>query len=193
MRGAPPAGSSQPAAIGAAVYDTAIGACGIVWTAGAICGAQLPARDAAATAALLKRLWPGVQQLGEADAPAHARAAMAGVRALLAGQADDLRWIALDMAGIPPFDAQVYALARAVVPGRTVTYGMLAAEAGDAGAARAVGQAMGHNRFAPIVPCHRVLAAGGREGGFSAPGGVDTKRRLLEIERARIGNEPTLF
>ena len=94
------------------------------------------------------------------------------------------------MAGVPDFHRRVYEAARRIGPGHTRTYGELAAELGEPGAARAVGQALGANPFAVIVPCHRVLAAGGRGGGFSAPGGVDTKLRLLEIERARIGHQP---
>jgi methylated-DNA-[protein]-cysteine S-methyltransferase len=97
------------------------------------------------------------------------------------------------MGRVPAFHRRVYEFARTIAPGRTMTYGEIAAHLGDPTAARAVGQALGANPFAIIVPCHRVLAAGGRAGGFSAPGGVDTKRRLLEIERARIGNEPQLF
>ncbi len=104
----------------------------------------------------------------------------------------DLSNIVLDMHGVPPFHQRVYALARGITPGETLTYGEIALRLGDSGLARAVGQALGHNPFAPVVPCHRVLAAGGRAGGFSANGGVDTKLRLLQIERARI-NGPGLF
>ena len=96
------------------------------------------------------------------------------------------------MEGVPPFHQRVYVRTRAIPPGRTITYGELATDIGEPGAARAVGQALGLNPFAPIVPCHRILAAASRSGGFSAPGGVDTKLKMLLIERASFG-EPGLF
>ena len=94
---------------------------------------------------------------------------------------------------VPPFNARVYELARSIPPGRTMTYGEVAAALGEPGAARAVGQALGHNPFAPVVPCHRVLAAGGRTGGFSAGGGAATKMRMLEIEGALAPDTLPLF
>lgn len=109
---------------------------------------------------------------------------MRRIRRLLAHGDDDLASVALDCDGVPEFDRRVYALARAVRPGATTTYGALAALAGDAGAARAVGLAMARNPFPIVVPCHRVLGASGALVGFSAHGGLDTKRRLLAIERA---------
>jgi len=97
------------------------------------------------------------------------------------------------MSQVTPFQRAVYAIARAIPPGQTRTYGEVAHELGDPGLSRAVGQALGHNPFAPIVPCHRVLAAGARSGGFSASGGVATKLRMLQIEHAQIGGAPGLF
>ena len=93
--------------------------------------------------------------------------------------------IDLDMSAVPDFEQRVYAETRSIPPGETLTYGDIATRLGDVGLSRAVGQALGRNPFAIVVPCHRVLAAGGKSGGFSAVGGVDTKRRLLEIEGAR--------
>ncbi len=84
-------------------------------------------------------------------------------------------------------------MARQIPPGETLTYGEVAARIGEPGAARAVGTALGQNPFPIVVPCHRVLAANGRTGGFSARGGVATKMRMLSIERARTGSAPTLF
>jgi methylated-DNA-[protein]-cysteine S-methyltransferase len=112
--------------------------------------------------------------------------------ALLAGKADDLSGVALDMEGVPPFNRRVYEIARTIPPGRTLTYGEIAARL-DAPDARGVGQALGENPFPPVVPCHRVVAAGGKTGGFSAPGGVDTKLRLLAIEGAQVGGSCPLF
>ncbi|RZJ10583.1 MAG: MGMT family protein, partial [Haliea sp.] len=105
----------------------------------------------------------------------------------------DLSDIPLDMAGVPPFHRRVYEIARAIPPGRVLTYGEVAQRLGEPGAARAVGQALGHNPFAPVIPCHRVLAANRQGGGFSAGGGVSTKLRMLEIERAQFGAAPGLF
>ncbi len=90
------------------------------------------------------------------------------------------------MDGVPEFHRRVYEAARAIPPGNTLSYGDIAKRAGVPGAARAVGQALGRNPFPIVVPCHRVLAAGGKIGGFSAQGGVETKRRMLEIEGAPL-------
>ncbi len=174
---------------GFSVFETAIGHCGIAWTDAAIAGAQLPEADEAATRARMRKRFPGVP---EADPPEHVRRAIADIRALLSGERRDLSAIALDLTGVPEFDARVYAIARTIAPGATLTYGDVAARLGDPGAARAVGRALGNNPFAPIVPCHRVLAADGKMHGFSAPGGVAVKLRMLRIEGWRA-NEPTLF
>jgi methylated-DNA-[protein]-cysteine S-methyltransferase len=119
--------------------------------------------------------------------------AIARIRQLLAGAKDDLCDLPLALDGVPPFHQRVYEVTRAIPPGEVLTYGEVARRLGDPGASRAVGQALGKNPFAPVVPCHRVLAAGGRSGGFSAEGGAETKLRMLEIEKARFGGEPGLF
>ena len=177
---------------GHTLFDTAIGVCGIAWGPGGVVAVQLPEADAARTRA---RLLKGLPPLpGLTQPPATVRAAIEGIQALLEGRSrSDLREIELDMARLTPFQREVYAMARAIPPGQTRTYGEMAQALGDAGLARAVGQALGHNPFAPVVPCHRVLAAGARSGGFSARGGVATKLRMLQIEGAQIGGEPGLF
>jgi methylated-DNA-[protein]-cysteine S-methyltransferase len=177
-------------ATGFSLFDTAIGACGIAWGEHGLVGVQLPEADEARTRARMLRRFPGV---AEAAPPPDVRAAADRIAALLRGERDDLGDIALDMSGVPPFERRVYDCVRAIAPGATLTYGEVAARVGEPGAARAVGQALGRNPFAPIVPCHRVLAADGRSGGFSAQGGVATKLRMLQIEGARIGAEPGLF
>jgi methylated-DNA-[protein]-cysteine S-methyltransferase len=101
--------------------------------------------------------------------------------------------IELDWHGVSGFHRQVYEFARGIAPGRTATYGEVARALGDAGLARAVGQALGDNPFAPIVPCHRVLAAGSRPGGFSGGQGPLTKLRMLELEGAAWGGTRSLF
>jgi methylated-DNA-[protein]-cysteine S-methyltransferase len=93
---------------------------------------------------------------------------------------------------VPEFNRRAYEIARAIPPGKTLTYGDIAHRMGLPGSAQAIGQAMGNNPFPIVVPCHRVMAAGGKDGGFSARGGVVTKRRMLVIEGA-LADEPTLF
>ena len=175
---------------GCALFDTDIGPCGIVWGAHGITGVQLPEASEARTRARLVRRYPHAR---EATPPADVRRAIDGIVALLRGEASDLSAAALDMDGVPEFDRRVYAVARDIAPGATLSYGEIAARLGERGLARDVGQALGRNPFPLIVPCHRVLAAGGKAGGFSANGGVTTKLRLLTIERARTSDAPTLF
>lgn len=177
-------------ALGFALFDTAIGACGIAWGSQALAGVQLPEDSVAQTRARMRRRFPEVP---EAAPPPKVQAAMARITALLSGAHDDLCDLALDMSDVPPFHQRVYALARQIPPGRMLTYGELAARLGEPGAARAVGQALGHNPFAPVVPCHRILAAHNRSGGFSAGGGVATKLKMLEAEKARFGGQAGLF
>ncbi|WP_137920698.1 methylated-DNA--[protein]-cysteine S-methyltransferase [Hydrogenophaga sp. 2FB] len=173
---------------GHTLFPTAIGTCGIAWGPGGVVAVQLPEADAPRTRA---RLLKGLPPLPQVDQPpAAVQTAITGVQDLLKGMARDLMEIELDMARLTPFQREVYAIARAIPPGQTRTYGEIARELGDVGLSRAVGQAMGHNPFAPIVPCHRVLAAGNRPGGFSAGGGAVTKLRMLAIEGAL---EPDLF
>ncbi len=172
-------------------FDTALGRCGIVWSERGIVASLLPD----ASPARLARRHPTAQPVS--DLPPHITHAVDGIRALLAGQARDLRDLVLDERGIPEFRRQVHALTRAIPPGRTRTYGEIAAALGQPGAARAVGRAEADNPFPPIVPCHRVMGAGGEATGFSAPGGVQTKRRLLLIEARATGqlagDQPSLF
>jgi methylated-DNA-[protein]-cysteine S-methyltransferase len=174
-----------------ALFDTAVGRCAIAWSANGLAAFQLPEADDEAT---LRRLRRGRGGIGEPAAPhGVALRVIDGVHALLRGQRDDLADVPLDLEGLPPFHCAVYAESRRILPGQTVTYGELATRLGDPSAARAVGQALGDNPIAVVVPCHRVLAAGGRSGGFSADGGVSTKLRLLTLEGARFGAERGLF
>jgi len=175
---------------GFALFDTDIGPCGIVWGARGVTGVQLPEASEARTRARLVRRYP---QAREAPPPADVRRVIDGIVALLRGEASDLSAAALDMDGVPEFDRRVYEVARNIAPGATLSYGEIAARLGERALARDVGQALGRNPFPIIVPCHRVLAAGGKAGGFSANGGVTTKLRLLTIERARTSDTPTLF
>ena len=174
---------------GFALFSTAIGRCGVAWGPAGITAVQLPEVDEAATRArLLRRAGGGA----EAIPPRPVADAVREMTALLASGPSTLAEIALDWSGLPPFHIRVYEAARAIGPGETVTYGDLARRLGSPGGARAVGQALGKNPFAIVVPCHRVLAAGGKPGGFSAVGGAQTKLRMLAIERVR-GLQTTLL
>jgi methylated-DNA-[protein]-cysteine S-methyltransferase len=116
------------------------------------------------------------------QAPPFVREAARLLERHLAGEAQDLAALPLDLSLLAPFQRAVYDKVRDLPPGRTATYGEIAALLGKPGASRAVGQALGRNPFLVAVPCHRVLAAGGAPGGFSAPGGVIAKQRLLALE-----------
>jgi methylated-DNA-[protein]-cysteine S-methyltransferase len=164
---------------GLALFDTAIGCCGIAWGPRGITGVQLPEGSAPATRARLLRRFPEAR---EAPPPPDTQRAIDGIVALLRGERSALDGVALDMEGVPEFNRRVYEVARTIPWGATLSYGEIAKRLGDPAAARDVGQALGRNPFAIVVPCHRVLAAGGKWGGFSARGGVATKRRLLSIE-----------
>ena len=178
------------AVAGFCLFDTAIGACGIAWSDSAIVTCQLPEQHREGTVRRMKRWHPDAQ---ESTPPEWVSGIIARVQGLLEGGKDDLLDVPLDMAGEAEFNRRVYGVTRAIPPGRTLTYGEVAQRIGEPGSARAVGQALGHNPFAPIVPCHRVLGAGNTGVGFSATGGVDTKLKMLEIERARLGAHPGLF
>ncbi|MES2189119.1 MAG: methylated-DNA--[protein]-cysteine S-methyltransferase [Pseudomonadota bacterium] len=179
-------------AAGFTLFETPIGCCAIAWNGDgeSIPGVLLPWDSVARTRAHMPQRFAGV---AETTAPPAVQAIMQRVVATLEGHHDDLADVKLDMRGVPPFHQRVYAAARAIAPGRTVTYGEMAASLGEPGASRAVGQALGHNPFAPIVPCHRILAAANGGGGFSAGGGVSTKLKMLEIEKARFGSQAGLF
>jgi methylated-DNA-[protein]-cysteine S-methyltransferase len=164
---------------GFTIFETAIGSCGIAWSEFGVVAVQLPEESAELTRGRLHDRLPG---LSESEPPPEIAAAIAAIVALLTGKAPDLRTIALDLEAVTDFNRRVYAVARTIPPGSTLTYGDIAHRLGDLSLSRAVGQALGHNPFPLIVPCHRVLAHGNALGGFSAHGGATTKQRLLEIE-----------
>ena len=175
---------------GFAVFDTAIGACGMAWGPRGIVGVQLPEASEGETRSRMRQRFPGVPEI---TAPIDVQQACNGIAALLRGEASELHGVTLDMDQVPQFQRRVYEIARSIRPGATLTYGEIAQQLGDASLARAVGQALARNPFAPLVPCHRVLAAGGKAGGFSAKGGLATKLRLLSIEGAQLNGAPGLF
>ncbi|WP_372465968.1 methylated-DNA--[protein]-cysteine S-methyltransferase [Nocardia spumae] len=194
-------------------FDTAIGRCAMAWTEGAVVRFQLPelARSGRApgqtpgdagprefsafTTGMLRRGVGSIpaERVRHAEPDGAMAEVIAAVRAHLSGELDALRWIGVDYRAQPEFHRAVYDVTRAIDPGHTLTYGEVAARIGAPGAAQAVGQALGRNPIPLIVPCHRVLAADHGLHGFSAPGGIATKARLLEIERTSGFGEPMLF
>ena len=177
---------------GLTLFDTAIGRVGIAWSPRGLRAVALPAETDASTLARLRRRCPGAV---DSKPPEEVRKAVVGIVAHLEGRLDDLKWIALDHEGAPDLHREIWRRIRDIPPGETRTYGEIAADLGDRALAQTVGQAMGRNPTPIIAPCHRVLAAGGRTGGFSAPGGVATKFRILQIEQAKAGwvDQPGLF
>jgi len=175
---------------GFCLFDTAIGRCAVAWGERGIVGIHLPgARDHETRARVLARS----SDAKEGTPPSNVQRAIDHMVALLRGEPSDLSSVALDMAGLPPFHRRVYEVARTIPRGATLSYGDIAARLGSPGSARAVGQALGRNPFAIVVPCHRVLAAGGRVGGFSATGGITTKLRMLAIESRQNNGAGSLF
>jgi methylated-DNA-[protein]-cysteine S-methyltransferase len=166
------------------LFQTAIGSCAIAWSDRGVTSVWLPEPTEHQTRARVAHRLPHAL---ESTPPAFVAHAIGGIVALLEGEARDLTDVPLDFADVvPEFHRRVYDVARTIKPGTTLSYGEIASRLGEPDAARAVGQALGRNPIPIVVPCHRVLAADGRTGGFSAPGGTATKLRLLAIEGARL-------
>jgi len=173
-----------------AIFDTAIGRCGIVWGPRGINGVQLPMGSEEKTRTRIRQ---SRGEIPEAAPTAEVQRAIDGIVELLAGKPNDLAAIALDLDGVPEFNRGVYDIARRIPPGQTLTYGDIAKQLGGVELSRDVGQALGRNPCPIVVPCHRVLAAGGKPGGFSGNGGVVTKLKMLAIEGAVVNHTPSLF
>lgn len=172
------------------LFETPLGRCGIAWrevpnpTAHcAVTLLQLPEATADLTQSRM------TQTVGACDPsipPLQIKEIIRRVQKHLQGDLQDFRDIPVILEGVSPFVLKVYEAAREIPPGQTVTYADLANTLGQPAAARAVGQALGRNPIPLIIPCHRVLAAHGKPGGFSAPGGRATKAKLLAIEGATV-------
>lgn len=173
-----------------AIFDTALGHCGIVWTDAGIAGVNLPEGSEEKTRERTRMRFPEAEESKPAP---HVQKIIREIVALVAGEKIDLTHVALDHAPLPAFSKQVYEIVRTIPIGETLTYGDIAKKLGDVALSREVGQAMGRNPTPIIMPCHRVVASSGKTGGFSAPGGVDTKMKLLSIERRHGMHQPTLF
>ena len=170
------------------VFDTVGGFCGIAWNTVGITRFQLPAENAAGTERNLLRRAPDAE-LGKP--PPSVLGTVTDVKRYFAGERIDFSGVELDLAGQGEFFMRIYAAARRIGWGQTSTYGTLAKEIGlGPEAARGVGQAMANNPIPLIIPCHRVMAAGGKVGGFSAPGGAASKIRMLELEGMKFESTP---
>lgn len=172
------------------LFDTAAGRCAVVWRAALIVRVLLPAASDQRMRADIARSFPDAV---EGDPPAPVAAVVEKIAALCRGEAQRFDAAPLDRTRIEPFAARVYAALDNVGFGETTTYGAIAAALGDKTLSRAVGAALGSNPFPIVIPCHRVTAAKGAMGGFSAPGGAGTKRKLLEIEGAFAAEKLPLF
>lgn len=170
------------------LFPTALGDCGIAWRGSVVIATQLPEQDASATATLITAR----THASQCDPTGEIAAAIKQITALLNGVNVDLRDIACDFSAVDSFARKVYAAAREIPPGDTQTYGDIAAALGNKRFAQNVGRALGNNPFPIIVPCHRVIGANDTLTGFSAHGGVNTKRRMLSIEGAVVA-APDLF
>jgi methylated-DNA-[protein]-cysteine S-methyltransferase len=172
------------------IFDTAIGPCGVIWGERGITGVQLPMGSEEKTR---KRIHQRNGDIPEGTPPKEVQHAIAGMMELLAGKPNALADVVLDLDGVPEFNRGVYDIARKIPPGQTLTYGDIAKKLGGVELSRDVGQALGRNPCPIVVPCHRVLAAGKKPGGFSANGGVVTKLKMLAIEGAAVNHTPNLF
>ena len=167
------------------VFETAMGFCAIAWSVAGVVRFQLPVKSAEAADRLMRRRADGAKL---ATPPEEIAAVVAAAKRYFGGEETDFSNVRLDLGGQRTFSSQIYEALRRVGWGRTTSYGALAKEVGAGReAARDVGQAMASNPAPLIIPCHRVLAAGGKIGGFSAPGGSTTKIRMLELEGVRLG------
>ena len=172
------------------IFDTSVGRCGIAWSQAGIVGVQLPEAREIETRKRLFQLYPEAR---ETRPPLSVELAIEAIVALLRGESGDFSDITLDMGGIHAFNQRVYQVTRMIPRGETRTYGEIAARLGASGAVHSVAQAIARNPFVIIIPCHRVLEAGGYADKISPHGGVISKRRLLSIEGAGGPSSKTLF
>jgi methylated-DNA-[protein]-cysteine S-methyltransferase len=186
-----PAGvGSVMAGRGYTIFDTGIGRCGIAWSNIGVVGVQLPEAREIETRKRLFQLYPDAREMRP---PVAVEIAIEGIVVLLRGEPSDLSDTTLDMTGIHAFNARVYDITRTIPRGETRSYAEVANIMRASGAVHSVAQAIVRNPFMIIVPCHRVLEAGGYADKISANGGAISKRRLLSIEGAHPISSKTLF
>lgn len=181
---------TSSAATGHLVFETALGFVGIAWSEAGLTRLCLFQRDPASVERRLERLGATGAGNAESNARGWVTALVRDIRAYADGQEIDFSAVPVDLAGVDDFRLAIYEAARKLGFGETTTYGELAKRAGQAGLPRETGQALGANPVPLVIPCHRILAAGGKIGGFSAPGGSTTKERMLALEGVRVGPAP---
>ena len=177
----------SPSPVAYAIVETAIGPIGIAWSAAGIRSVALPQRD---RAAMERRFTAKLDGAAPGEPPPAVAAAIELIKRYAEGEAVDFSSVVVDLDGVDLFRRAIYQAARRLGFGETTTYGGLADAAGQPGKARETGEALGRNPVPIIVPCHRIVAAGGKIGGFSAPGGSATKEKLLAMEGVRVGPPP---
>jgi methylated-DNA-[protein]-cysteine S-methyltransferase len=175
---------------GYAIFDTAVGRCGIAWSQAGIVTVQLPEAREIDTRRRLLRLHPEAREL---PLPTNAEIAIEGIAAALRGRDADFADVALDMESIPPFNRRVYEFVRTIPRGETRSHDEVASALRVPGALHSVTQAIGKNPFMIIVPCHRVMAAGQHAERISPNAGAISRRHLLSIEGNRPAAGRTLF
>ncbi len=175
---------------GISIFETPIGFCGIAWRDAQIIGIEI---GSAQETEIRHRLTERVCDAKTLVPPDYIHEAIKQIKTLLSGGTPDFSQLPLALDSVPELNRKVYEIILELKPGETTTYGAIARRLGDVNLSQAVGYALGKNPFPIIVPCHRVLGANGKVGGFSAAGGTATKLKLLNIERARTGTEPDLF
>jgi methylated-DNA-[protein]-cysteine S-methyltransferase len=166
------------------IFPTALGQAGVAFRHAGMVALELP--DASQSRSLARLSAAAGSTAPSVAPPPWVDAAIGQLTRYFEGNAEDLSGIPLDLSSVPPFHRKVYEALRRLGRGKICTYGELAALAGSPMASRAVGQALAKNPLPILIPCHRVVASGGRPGGFSAPGGLDTKARLLALEGAAL-------
>ena len=176
-------------ASGNAVFETALGFMGLVWSESGVTRVFLAEKSREAVERRLLRAC-GAAPTAEAERPAWITRLIGEIGAYAAGEEVDFSAVPVDLAGVDDFRLAIYAAARKLGFGQTTTYGELAKRAGHGGLPRETGAALGANPVPLIIPCHRILAAGGKIGGFSAPGGSASKEKMLALEGVRVGPPP---
>ncbi|TIS56752.1 methylated-DNA--[protein]-cysteine S-methyltransferase [Mesorhizobium sp.] len=182
--------TSSHAVAGHAVFETALGFMGIAWSEAGLTRLCLPQRNRDAVERRLLR-HAGIAGQAARPEPQWVTELIASIKAYAAGEDVDFSAVPVDLAGVDDFRLAIYDAARKLAFGETTTYGELARRAGHAGLARETGAALGANPVPLVIPCHRILAAGGKIGGFSAPGGSTTKEKMLAMEGVRVGPPPS--
>ena len=175
---------------GYTVFDTPIGRCGLAWGPAGVIAIQLATDREIETRRLLLRQVPEAREL---EPPADIGLVIEGLIALLRGQPADFSDVTLDIRNVSPFARRVYDITRTILRGDTMTYNEVADRLKPPGAPHAVAQALSQNPFPLVVPCHRVLEAGGYTDRMSVNGGSISKRRLLSIDGAVGKSSQTLF